>query len=97
MRKTLAVTFKTGTNINKQMLYEQGGTTRGINLYIEDGQLYLNAWNKANDDNGATTPWGPSCSHSSPDTVYSIVFTFDQIIESALNSTILLGLKSLGW
>ena len=39
-----------------QMLYEEGGTLRGVNLYIRDGELFLGAWNNATDD-GVTAPW----------------------------------------
>lgn len=30
-----------------QMLYEEGGGTRGLNIYIEDGRLYFGGWNRA--------------------------------------------------
>jgi len=41
-----------------EMLYEQGGTTRGLNLYVDDGLLYGGAWNASDDDGNTTTPWG---------------------------------------
>lgn len=31
---------------HKQVLYEEGGTARGFNLYVFEGQLYIGAWNK---------------------------------------------------
>ena len=31
---------------HKQVLYEEGGTARGFNLYVFDGQLHIGAWNK---------------------------------------------------
>ena len=40
-----------------QVLYEEGGTTRGANLYIRGGEVFVGAWNNANDDSGLTTPW----------------------------------------
>ncbi len=46
--KTQAIAFETGANVNKQqVIYEQGGATRGFNLFIEDGKLFAAAWNKA--------------------------------------------------
>ena len=57
-KKTIILAFRTGTDINtRQVLYEQGGGTRGLNIYIDGGQLYISGWNLANDDGGATTPW----------------------------------------
>jgi hypothetical protein len=32
----------------KQVIYEQGGTTKGLNLYVYDGYLYGGAWNRTN-------------------------------------------------
>ena len=31
---------------HKQVLYEEGGTARGFNLYVFDGEVYVGAWNK---------------------------------------------------
>ncbi len=30
---------------NPQIIYEDGGTTRGFNIYLEGGQLYVGGWN----------------------------------------------------
>ena len=52
--KTFSITFETGNDIStRQMLYEQGGGTRGFSLYIENGRLLYTAWNVAEDN------WGP--------------------------------------
>jgi hypothetical protein len=57
--KTLAIAFQTGGDVlTRQLLYEEGANVRGLNLYIDDGYLYVNAWNFNDDDNGMTTPWG---------------------------------------
>ncbi len=42
---------------SEQVLYEQGGTTRGLNIYIREGNVFVGGWNRANDDSGMTTPW----------------------------------------
>ncbi|MFK7827861.1 MAG: hypothetical protein AB8G05_27180 [Oligoflexales bacterium] len=58
--KVIAVVFRSSNNINdRQVIYEQGGSTRGLNIYLENGNIYFNGWNKNNDDAGATTPWNP--------------------------------------
>ncbi|MFK7871226.1 MAG: S8 family peptidase [Roseobacter sp.] len=44
--KTLTFTMETGTDIDsQQMLYEQGGTWRGISIYVEGGELVMAGWN----------------------------------------------------
>jgi hypothetical protein len=41
--------------VEEQVLWEQGGSTRGINMYIAEGAAYVGAWNRASDGPGA--PW----------------------------------------
>ena len=44
--KTLAVAFTTGADVTaRQVIYEQGGTTRGMSIYVEGGQIHIAAWN----------------------------------------------------
>jgi hypothetical protein len=31
----------------KQTVYEEGGTTRGFNIYVFEGKVYVGAWNRA--------------------------------------------------
>ena len=48
--KTLAVSFTAGEDItSRQVIYEQGGSWRGINMYIENGQLHMNVWSVRGD------------------------------------------------
>ena len=58
--KTLVVVFKTANDINdittRQVIWEQGAGTRGLNFYLEDGKLYINGWNLGNDE----PQWGPT-------------------------------------
>jgi len=55
--KTLVVVFKTSSDIaSRQIIWEQGGGTRGLNIYLEDNKLYINGWNL-----GESEPqWGPT-------------------------------------
>jgi len=56
--KHFSIVFSTETDVSsRQMVYEQGGATRGISIYIESGQLYFHIWNNS-DDNGANSAWG---------------------------------------
>jgi hypothetical protein len=51
--KSFLFCLRTGDNISaRQVIYEQGGTTRGLNIYIEENRLYFGAWNKTG------SPWG---------------------------------------
>ena len=45
-QKTIEAWFKTNNNSNKQVIYEQGGGSRGLNLYINDSKLYAGGWNR---------------------------------------------------
>jgi hypothetical protein len=40
-----------------QVLFEEGGTTRGIAMYVLENNIYMGAWNRANDDAGVSSPW----------------------------------------
>ena len=51
--KTLAVAFTTGADVTtRQVIYEQGGTVRGMSIYIEGGQIHIAAWNFAEENWG---------------------------------------------
>jgi hypothetical protein len=53
--KTLVVVFRTGSNVtSRQVIWEQGGGTRGLNIYLDSRNLYINSWNLAE------TQWGPT-------------------------------------
>lgn len=46
-QRTVALWFKASDPFKpgKQLLYEEGGTSRGLNIYIEAGTLYVGGWN----------------------------------------------------
>jgi hypothetical protein len=56
-KKGLNIAFRTSTAdiTDRQVLYEQGGTTRGIIVYILSGNLHVSAWNRNSDGTGS--PW----------------------------------------
>lgn len=42
----------------EQSIYEQGGTTRGLNVYVQEDQVFVGAWNRgAGDGGGVASPW----------------------------------------
>ncbi len=44
--KTISISFETSSDTTtRQVLYEQGGGGRGLNIFIENGKLYQGAWN----------------------------------------------------
>lgn len=60
-KKALFMVIRTGADVNtRQVIYEQGGVTRGLNIYVEGGFVYFHAWNDNDDDGSVTTPWGGS-------------------------------------
>ena len=43
--KTLVVAFRTGADVTgRQVVYEQGSFPKGLNVYIDGGQLYFGVW-----------------------------------------------------
>jgi hypothetical protein len=74
--KTLVVVFKTGGNVTRrQVIWEQGGGTRGLNVYIDTGSLYINGWNLGENQ----TQWGPTALETtvSADTAYVATLAMD--------------------
>ncbi len=59
-KKGINLAFRTNTTnvTDRQVLYEQGGETRGINIYIRSGNLHISSWNRNNDGTGS--PWNNS-------------------------------------
>lgn len=55
--KGINLAFRTSTTdvTDRQVLYEQGGSTRGIIIYIRSGNLHVSAYNRNNDGTGS--PW----------------------------------------
>ena len=54
--KALSVVFQTSEEIiDRQIIYEQGGSTDGLNMYISDGRIYAGVWSESNGFDGY---WG---------------------------------------
>jgi len=54
-KRTIALWFKTDDVTTRQVLYEEGGNTRGMVLYLDAGNFYIGAWN--NGENGWTSTY----------------------------------------
>ncbi|MEO1657987.1 MAG: flagellin [Pseudomonadota bacterium] len=53
--RTFVISFETGTDITtEQVIYEEGGNVRGLNISVRDGLLVFGGYNLPND---GTTPW----------------------------------------
>jgi len=58
-QKTIELWFRANSVAGRQVLFEQGGGIRGLNIYLDGADLYVAGWNRANDDGGGpAAPWG---------------------------------------
>lgn len=85
--KTVFFAFRTSTDVNsKQILYEEGGTWRGLNTYIHNGFVYVGGYdlnpqgvnNSGNRDGDNTPQWGYSFARTAiqPNTTYVLTLQF---------------------
>lgn len=77
--RTTILAFRTGTDITtRQVLYEQGGSVRGLNIYILNGELYMGGFDLQADGDGTPT-WGYTFTTVpvQPNTVYVVSHIFD--------------------
>ncbi|MEQ9262578.1 MAG: Calx-beta domain-containing protein [Owenweeksia sp.] len=68
--KSYSIVLKTGSDITtRQLIYEEGGGTHGLNIYIEGGDLHTNIWVSGNDNDASTA--------IESGTTYVITFVYD--------------------
>ena len=76
-QRTIQTVIKTSNDINsRQVIFEEGGGTRGLNIYIFQGELYCGFWNATNDGDG-TQAFVSSKTTISQDTKYVVTMLFD--------------------
>lgn len=76
-QRTITLAIKTGDEINsRQLIFEEGGTVRGLNIYIEDGDLHCGFWNNTNDGDD-TQPYIEVSSSLSINTKYVIQYVLN--------------------
>ena len=78
-QKTMTILIKTGDDVTaRQTIYEQGGTVRGLNIFIFEGKIYFGGW-----DTMVDTDQVPAWEFISvngqvePNTVYTIAHVFN--------------------
>lgn len=56
-RKSINVAFRTNPNdvTTRQQIYEEGGGSNGLGIYIDGGNIYGSVWNRGS--NGTGSPW----------------------------------------
>ena len=73
--RSFVVVFRTSADItSRQVIYEEGGGTRGLDIYIFNGLLYVAGWNLASDGPGA--PWGFSFTNTAIATNTDYIVSF---------------------
>ncbi len=57
--RTVSLWFKADeiSGDRRQMLYEEGAGTRGLNIYIDDKKLYMGGWNTPGQESGWSGTW----------------------------------------
>ncbi len=90
--KSFAIVFRTGDDVNTlQIMYEQGGGTRGYTLALENGLIYATAYDR--NLNTPTEYRSISFSGAQPNTTYILIasqnstsaVSSEQVWEAALN------------
>jgi hypothetical protein len=59
-QRTIEAWFRTNNkdSSTRQVIYEEGGGTRGLNIYIQSGYLYIGGWNRRTIQQGESN-WTP--------------------------------------
>ena len=86
--KSMGFVFRTGANVtNRQVVYEQGGSGNGMNVWVESGVLRFGAWSTSTGWNyiEVTTPI------TANESVYAL-FELDQL-DGEIRAT---GYRSIG-
>ena len=92
--QTIVFAFRTSEDINsRQVIWEEGGGWRGINIFIFDGQVYLGAYDKQPDNDpgpGGVAPFGYSYVRTpiQPNTTYVLSHIFSAPTDNSLNGYI---------
>lgn len=58
--RTISLWFKadkTNTGSKKQVIYEEGGSVRGLNIYLNRDKLYVGGWNQPGKESGWSGTW----------------------------------------
>lgn len=73
--KTTFMVFRTAENItDRQLIYEEGGGWRGLNVYIDNGELYVGGYDNHVDGDG-TPEWATTNPHNNNNNHYTYTKT----------------------
>jgi len=78
--KTIELWFNSNNITDRQVLYEQGATARGLNVYVHNGSVWAGAWNRTSNAGDSTTPWADDVFTSVaivPGVTYHLAAVFD--------------------
>lgn len=82
-RKGINIALRTGNDVStKQQIFEEGGTTNGLGIFVNGGFLHLSVWNRGNSGSSGA-PWNnadPTTTVSttvSTETEYIVTLEFD--------------------
>jgi hypothetical protein len=79
--KSIGVVFETSADVtSRQVIYEQGGNSKGLAIYIDNGTLYFNVWGSDNGMFNINTT-------VSANTVYRLLVSFDGVAQE-MNMTL---------
>ncbi len=58
-KRSISVWFNVSNkdSSNKQVIFEEGGGVRGLNIYIHQGTLYIGGWNEPSDESNWDGTW----------------------------------------
>lgn len=51
-KRSISLWFNAQSTSARQVLFEEGGTVRGLNLFVENGRAYVGGWNEPTDESG---------------------------------------------
>lgn len=76
-QRNITVSFETSADTNSfQIIYEEGGAARGMNIYLSGNSLYCGFWN-INDDGDGSQPFTSVSTPVSTNTIYHVTWVFD--------------------
>lgn len=76
-QRNLTVAFQTSTDVlSRQIIYEEGGGIRGMNIYLFNGRIYCGFYNTPDDGDGAQ-PFVEVNAPALPGRIYFVTWVFD--------------------
>ncbi len=56
-RRTIGLSFTADDVLTRQVIFEEGGISRGLNIYVEGGKLFVGGWNVSVFQSGWSGTW----------------------------------------